>query len=127
MAYYANISASSCPLSVAEKLAYEDTSDMVSLNDAENDTIIEGITRWVKVDIHNDRTENTDYGIFVIETDDRQYYTSSPSFEESFRHIWDVVAEDLGDETAVKVDIKVKKIPSKNYKGKEILSCKYLG
>lgn len=128
MAYSAEVAQASRQLTAAQKLAYEDTSDMRSLNEVSADMIIEGIVNWAWVKIHNDRLEeNPDYDVFVIDTESgEQFYTSSPSFREAFTHIWEVVGSDWNNEEPMKIDIKLKRIPSRNYKGKEILSCKYV-
>lgn len=125
--YEVKILDASRTLTAIDQLNFEDTSDMGMLSDFENNAIIENITGYVYMSVHNDRLEEPDYTVFIVETEDGCYYTSSNSFKESFVHIWQVVQEEADTEEVKPVSVKIKRIPSRNYKGNDILSCKYVG
>lgn len=126
MAYEALVTGSSRELSKLEKLFFTDTEGMVGLNDLDGDTKIPHINGYVQVHVHNDKLkDNTEYDLFIVEAIDEEtgeavyYYTSSDSFASAFLNIYKVMdGEPFG--------IMVKRIPSRNYKDKFILSCKIL-
>ena len=132
MAYESKVKESSRELTLMEKINLDDTSDMSAINDYDDGYIFEGIKWWAIVEIHNDRLQDkTDYTLFVIsDKDGEQYYTSSESFTEAFMHIWKLALEEHNrkelPEEDFSISLKLKRIQSKNYKGKEILSCKYI-
>lgn len=103
-----------------ERIAIKDTTDAVKLDDAtkENALIITPVA-YAILDIHNDKSENPDYEVYVVLADDGQrYVTGSNSFFSSFLQIFDEM-KDEDDEWG----IKIFRSPSNNYKGKDFLTC----
>lgn len=101
-------------------LGMEDTVDMEPINDLENNYLFPPVTGYAIFKVHNDMLDDPDYETFVLITTEGNFYTSSKSFTDSVKHIWDILKPADGQE----VKLKLKRIPSKNYKDREILSCK---
>ena len=83
-------------------------------------TTLEGITGYAIVKIHNEMArDNNDYTRMVIFTDNGEsYYTGSPTFMDTFLSIF----SEMEGETGWGLDCV--KLPSRNYQGKDFLSCK---
>lgn len=119
--YSVTITETSKELSAKEKVQYKDVSDAVKLDEAtqQGDVIIHP-DFYMLLDIHNEKSDNTDYqNYLVVDVDGTKYVTGSKSFWSSFLNI---VAEmmDVKDE---EWGVKVHREPSKNYKGKDFLTC----
>lgn len=106
-------------LSARERIMFKDTSECVSLDSA---TIEGAITIkpefYVVLDVHNEYARgDKDYTQYVVvDADGTRYITGSESFYSSFINI----AEEMGDEA---YEIKVYRKPSKNYSGKDFITC----
>lgn len=81
--------------------------------------ILEGITGYAEVEIHNERaTENKDYTRLIIFTDDKRcFYTGSPTFRDNFKKIYEPMQGETG------WGIECFKGSSQKYKGKSFMSC----
>ncbi len=80
--------------------------------------VLENITGYAKLHVTNPSLKsNPEYDHYVILTEGGNYYTGSPSFMETFMAIWSEMSgeDDWG--------IEVFKRDSKNYAGKQFLSC----
>ena len=119
------IANASWDLTAKERVKYKDTGDAVKLDAVvTKDTPITGFSPvgYVVLDIHNDRATNPDYFNYVIiDQTGKKFVTGSDSFWNSFRNIWDELA-DL-EEDGENYTITIYKKESKNYKGKYFLSC----
>lgn len=118
--YSVEIKKTSKELTKKQRIAIKDTTDAIQLDDAtkENALIITPVA-YAILDIHNDKSENPDYEVYVVVGDDGQkYVTGSISFFSSFLLIFDEM-KDEDDEWG----IKIFRSPSKNYKGKDFLTC----
>lgn len=93
--------------------------DMVP-DPGQGDFLLEGITNYAMVDIHNERShDNKDYSRLVIFTEDGgAFYTGSPTFIDRFEAIMELMADETGWALACE------KGASANYKGKNFLSCR---
>ena len=81
--------------------------------------VLEEITGYAKLHVTNPAVKATpEYDHFVIMTSAGNFYTGSPSFMEAFGAIWEEMAEesDWG--------LEVYKRDSKNYAGKQFLTCR---
>lgn len=119
--YSVNIVESSEELSAIEKVRLKDTTDCVRL-----DTALEGadsITikpmKYVVLNIHNEKSEDKDYPNFIlVDEDNTKYITGSRNFFDTFKDIYDEL-KDCNDEWF----LKIYKVDSKNYKGKQFITC----
>lgn len=117
-------------LNALEKLAYQDTSDCMSLDKVLEESVRNGqpyITispaEYVLLAIHTDKPKagaSPDYNtLIIIDTDGNKYATGSNTFIESFVNIFDTLRE----ENVIDYKVKVMRKDSTNYKGKYFLTC----
>lgn len=124
--YSATITESSRELSARERVMFKDTQNAVSINELAEEAhkegakaFIEGIAGYVVLDIHNDKSDDKDYkNYLIIDKDGQKYVTGSQAFWNSFKSIYD----EMADETEP-WSIEINLLPSKNYKGKNVLTC----
>lgn len=106
-------------LSARERIMLKDTSDCVSLDSATTDSEVTIKPEFYAVlDVHNEYSkDDEDYAQYIIvDADGTKYITGSDSFYSSFIDI----ADEMGDEP---FEIKVYRKPSKNYSGKDFITC----
>lgn len=118
--YSVNVAETSKELSAKERIQIKDTTNAVKLDEV---TQTEAITIYPDVyavlDIHNEKSENVDYkNYIVIDKDGTKYVTGSDSFWSSFMEI----AKEMANESE-EWGIEVYRKESKNYKGKEFITC----
>lgn len=118
--YSVKIKEASKDLSAKARVMIKDTSDARKIDEATAESaIIINPDFYAVLEVHNEKSDNTDYEVFVIvDKDGQKYVTGSPSFISSFMNILDEMA-DCDDEWA----IKVYRMDSKNYKGKQFITC----
>ena len=113
--YSAVVKDSSRELTAKEKVMMKDTSDCVMLNDEAE----KGALLIDPVAVHNEKSENKDYDVYIIvDKNGTKYKTSSENFMNSFE---DIMA-DMSDSTEP-FQIKVYVLPSKNRSGQTFLTC----
>ena len=120
MEYSVKIREASRELTAREKIRYKDTSTAMAIDDATNNgaLIIVNPVAYVILDIHNERADTPDYSkIIVVDDAGNSYITGSESFVRSFL---DIFNEMQGEG---EYSIEVRKIESKNYKGKGFIKC----
>lgn len=107
-------------LTARERIKLKDTTNAVALDEAtEGSSLVISPSIWAELEIHNERNKdgNVDYKKYVIiDEDGTKYVTGSESFWTSFLEI----AAEMGEEA---FDVEVYKVDSKNYKGKQFISC----
>lgn len=124
--YSATILDASRELTAREKVMFKDTQNAISMNDfaeqakAENaKAIIENIKDYVHITVHNDKSDDKDYDNYIIvDGNGDKYVTGSQAFWNSFMNIY----EEMKNETEP-WSIQLNLIPSKNFKGKNVLTC----
>lgn len=124
--YVATIVESSRELTAKERVMYKDFSNATSLVDYVNvarengEKAILDVADYVVIDVHNPKAQdNTDYTVYlIIDKAGNKYYTSSQAFWSAFNNI---ATEMKGSDEQWGIEAVL--IPSKNYKGKEILTC----
>lgn len=118
--YSVAIKDSSKELNPKEKVMLKDVSDAIKLDEATKDgPLTLTIEAWVQLAIHNEKSDNKDYDNYVlIAKDGTKFVTGSESFWSSFMDIFSDMAGYDGEWA-----IKCYRLPSKNYKGKEFLTC----
>lgn len=125
--YSATILESTHPLTAREKILMKDTTNAkkidteVDLCKASGEELIITPVDYVILEIHNDKSKDRkDYNNYIIlDKDGTKYVTGSPSFWSAFKSIWDSMREDSDEE----FQISIYKVPSKNYSGKDFLTC----
>jgi hypothetical protein len=118
--YSVEIKESSRDLSAKERIMLKDTSDAVKLDLAcDEEVVIITPASYAVLNIHNEKSDNKDYENYILQDENgEKYVTGSSSFWSSFMDIYN----EMKKETE-KWSIKVYKLDSKNYKGKQFLTC----
>ena len=120
-----NVTVKECSkeLTNRERIRIKDTSNAVKLDEAANgdSPLIIEPDYYAALAVHNEKSENKDYEVYIIvDTSGTKFVTGSTSFFTSFIGIWDEMKDDDSDEPW---QIEVYKKDSKNYKGKQFLTC----
>lgn len=115
-----NIKEASATLSAKERIALKDTTSAVKLDEAtQEQPVLIDPEMWAILSIHNEKSENPDYDNYiVVDKNGTKYVTGSTSFWNSFM---DIYTEMEGESEPYSV--KVYRSPSKNYKGKDFITC----
>lgn len=118
--YSVSITTASKELSAKERIQLKDTTSAIKLDEiTQTEAIILHPAMYAELDIHNEMSDNKDYkNYIVVDVDGTKYVTGSSSFWTSFMDI----ATEMENETE-EWAIKVYRMPSKNYKGKEFITC----
>lgn len=119
--YKVSIKEVSKELTARERIMLKDTTNAIKLDTAtNNDTpLVITIDAYAVLNIHNEKSDNVDYENYVIiDKAGNKYVTGSASFWASFNEIMDEMQGEDED-----VTIQVYKMDSKNYKGKQFLTC----
>lgn len=118
--YTVKITYCSKELSARDRVAIKDTTNAVSIDDAtKNGNITINMDYYAKLSVHNENSEDKDYEKYIIvDKDGTKYVTGSTSFLSAMEEIVEEMA-DSGED----YQIEGYRMPSKNYKGKEFLTC----
>lgn len=119
--YSVKITASSIELSAKEKIMAKDTSDAISIDEATHESPLEiAFSYYVVLDIHNEKSDNKDYQkIVVFDKNGQKFVTGSKSFLEALTNI----VNDMNEAGESDFGIKCIRKDSKNYKGKQFITC----
>lgn len=121
--YNVTIKETSKELTTKEKIRIKDLSNAINLDAAtqEEDKILIDVDYYVILGIHNAKSEERpDYdNIVVVDKGGNKFYTGSTSFMEALMDILD----ELNDAGETECQIEVYRKESKNYKGKQFLTC----
>ena len=118
--YSVSIAKASKELSAKERIQLKDTTSALKLDEVtQTEAVIIKPAMYAELDIHNEMSDNVDYKNYIlVDIDGTKYVTGSESFWTSFMDI----AREMENETE-EWAIKVYRMPSKNYKGKEFITC----
>ena len=119
--YEVKINSVSKELTARERVMLKDTRNAVKLDEAVKDTpLVISPAYYAVLDVHNEKSkEDKDFQNFVVvDTAGNKYVTGSTSFFEPFTEI---VEEMSG--TGEDYEIEIYKLDSKNYKGKQFITC----
>jgi hypothetical protein len=118
--YSVKIVNASKELSARDRVAVKDTTNAIALDDATKDTpLVIAIDYYVELAVHNEKSEDKDYKKYVVvDKSGNKFVTGSESFFTAMLEIMDEMS-DSGED----FEIQVYRMPSKNYKGKEFLTC----
>ena len=116
--YKVTIAETSREFTKKELIAMKDTSDAQRLDDlTASGAVIISPEAYAVLKVHNEKSANKDYEVYlVIDTTGQKYVTGSAAFFTTFR---DIFADMEGDP----FDLKIYRKPSKNYTGKEFITC----
>lgn len=123
MSYKVEIQEASKAFTKRETIKIKDVSNAVKFDEiAECSPVVITPAAYAVLLVHNDKSENKDYPLYIIlDKDDNKYMTGSDSFWNSFIDIWVEMTE--GVDEPEEFEIEVYKKDSKNYKGKKFLTC----
>ena len=123
--YTATIIESSREFSAKERVMFKDLGNAESMIDYARAAIEQSakatidVADYAVISIHNEATDDVDYtNYLLIDKNGNKYYTGSESFWNSFKNIYNEM-KDSDEEWGIELNL----LPSKNYKGKEILTC----
>lgn len=107
-------------LTAKERIRLKDTTNCIKLDEATQEgRLVITPVNYAVLSIHNDKATPPDYeNYMVIDTTGDKYITGSRSFWDSFMNIWN----EMKDENEP-YDIEIYRVPSKNYKGKDFITC----
>ena len=119
--YTVTIKETSKDLTARERLMMKDRSNAIPLDSAvtvETPLVINPES-YAILSIHNDLSENPDYEKYmIVDSAGNKYITGSVNFWNAFKSIWDEMINENEP-----FSIEVYKLESKNYKGKQFLTC----
>lgn len=123
--YKATVQEVSKEITVAERIKFKDTSDAIGLDTATQDNfgeLVVDIDYYGVLNVHNEKAEgDKDYQQYVfVSTDGTKYVTGSESCWTSFL---DIMSELFEAGIKEMPSIKFYRKDSKNYKGKQFLTC----
>ena len=122
-AYEVSIKETSKELTAKERIKSKDLSNSQNLDalTQNEDSVIIDYDYHVILDIHNEKSKDrTDYqNVVVVDKAGNKFNTGSNSFITALEEIIDEMA-DAGEEN---IQIEVYRKPSKNYKGKDFITC----
>ena len=119
--YTVKIQESSEELKGKQRIIMKDTSDALKLDEATEggNSIIIKVEKWAILKVHNEKSDDKEYENYIIvDSEGHKFVTGSQSFWSSFINIYEEM-KDEDEEWA----IKVYRLPSKNYKGQEFITC----
>ena len=118
--YSVNIREVSRSITAKERVMLKDTTNAISLDEVtQGAKFVFEPDYYAILDVHNEKSEDKDYIKYVIVCKDgTKLVTGSESFFTSFMSIMDEMAG--CDE---EFSIEAYRMPSKNYKGKEFITC----
>ena len=118
--YSVKIAFCSKELSARDRVAIKDTTNAVPLDEATKaGKVIIDMDFYAHLDVHNEKSEDKDYFKYIIVGNDgTKYVTGSESFINALEEIVDEM-----DGSGEAYQLEVYRMPSKNYKGKEFLTC----
>lgn len=119
--YEVKINSVSKELTARERVMLKDTRNAIKVDEAIKDTpLVISPAYYAVLDVHNEKSkEDKDFQNFiVVDTAGNKYVTGSASFFEAFTEI---VEEMSG--TGEEYEIEIYKLDSKNYKGKQFITC----
>lgn len=119
--YTVKIEESSQELKGKMRIVMKDTSDALKLDEATEggNSITIKVEKWAILKVHNEKSDDKEYLNYVIvDNEGHKFVTGSQSFWSSFINIYEEMKDEDEDWA-----IKVYRLPSKNYKGKEFITC----
>lgn len=117
--YEVSIVETSMELTAKQRVSIKNTTGAIKLDEvvAPDAPIVFKPKFWAVLKIENEASSDKEYTQYIIGTEEgEKYLTGSETFFRSFKSIWDEMnGEDF--------DLKVFKLPSKNFVGRYFLTC----
>lgn len=131
MAYSVQIKKSSRELTKAERVMMKDTSLATKIDDITKDVkyVDIEVESYVILAVHNDKSSTPDYEVIhIVDTEGQKFTTGSASFINTFLNIADEMMDENADNDTYNeaFTIRAFRKPSKNYAGKDFLTCSLL-
>lgn len=122
--YIVTIEYCSRELSARDKIRIKDMTNAISIDEATQEAPLAiDYDYHAILAVHNEKSDNKDYTKTVIlDKAGNKYVTGSDSFRRAMEDIVDEMADAQEDDFSIEAYRK----PSKNYKGKEFLTCSIL-
>lgn len=123
--YDAKIMESSCELSAKDRIKMKDTTVTKSLDELTKEAPVDiHYGGYVIIAVHNEKSDHKDYTKYVIwdKDNDERYATGSESFWSAFQQIYNEMLEEGEEDFSIRVYRK----PSKNYVGRDFITCTVL-
>lgn len=107
-------------LSAKERVMIKDTTNAVSLDEVtQGAKFVFEPDYYAILNVHNDKSEDKDYTKYlIVDKGGNKIVTGSESFFTAFNDIMDEM-----EGTDENFEIEAYRLPSKNYKGKEFITC----
>lgn len=120
--YYCKILESYGDFDAYERVMCKDLGDAIPLDDVtQQGPVVIDYAKHVLLAIHNENSDGKDYEkCVVIDTAGRKFVCGSATFCRAMENIMDELSDNGIDSG---IHIKVYRKPSKNYKGKEFITC----
>lgn len=114
------IKESTLELTAKERIRLKDTTNAIKLDEATQvDRVVISPVGYAILAVHNDKATPPDYeNYLVLDSTGQKYITGSKSFWNSFLSIYEEMATE-----SEPYEIEIYRVPSKNYKGKDFISC----
>lgn len=108
-------------LTAREKIRIKDTSNAVSLDESTQEAnVVIDYDYYAVLAVHNEKSDNKDYTkVVIVDKAGNKFVTGSDSFR---RSMVDIVGE-MAEAGETDFQLEVFRKPSKNYKGKEFITC----
>ena len=118
--YNVTIVKASKELSHKERVRMKDTTNALSLDEVTQDgPVLIDLDFYAVLNVHNEKSESINYTVCIlVDKAGTKYRTGSPSFLTAL----DEIMVDMAD-CDEPWQLEVSRRPSKNYKGKEFLTC----
>ena len=118
--YNFTITKTSKELTHKERVRMKDTTNAFSLDEVTQDgPVLIDLDFYAVLNVHNEKSESIDYAVCIlVDKGGTKYRTGSPSFLTAL----DEIMVDMAD-CDEPWQLEVSRRPSKNYKGKEFLTC----
>lgn len=121
--YSVKIVETSKEFSTRERILFKDVSNAIKLDECvgtDGAPFVITPMDYAVLEIHNGKSKNNpDYQNYIIvDADNNKYVTGSPSFWSAFMDIWNEMSEEPKGWA-----IEVYKRDSKNYSGKQFITC----
>ena len=119
--YSVSIESVNKELTAKERIQFKDTTSALKLDEVtQQGAVVIKPSIYGVLNVHNEKSDNVEYKNYIIidEESGEKYVTGSTSFWISFM----LIANEMKGENEP-WSIKVYRVPSKNYKGKDFITC----